>query len=89
MFRSREIIRKCENLDSRRDAFIKSKPNGFGCLILISLNYFESIVCTQSRTLLLKIWEQVYKLIIIILVQNGRNGHLQPRKLATGILFLY
>ena len=36
-----------KNLDSRRDAFIRSKPNGFGCLILMTLNYFESIVCTH------------------------------------------
>ena len=27
-----------KNLDSLRDAFIISKPNGFGCLILMTLN---------------------------------------------------
>jgi hypothetical protein len=33
-----------KNLDSRRDAFIRSKPNGFGCLILMTLNNFGLIV---------------------------------------------
>jgi len=41
-----------KNLDSRRDAFIRSKPNGFGCLILMTLNNFGLIVKTVPEDLL-------------------------------------